>query len=488
MPFINKHIIKEFLNFNSKYQFLLFFFSLIFIFLKWSDLSVPIWHDETSYVPAFLWEIKGSFFLPWNYRPDWLMGHPFLHSFILWIAFSVFGPSVFIAKAVSLFLSLFFLVALYKMTEVVFKSSITAFYSVIFVMFLPLFLIHSSLILADISAMAFGFVSIYAFIAKKYKSLIFFSLCLGAIRESSLAFFVPIILYALLIPSHRKLLFYLLPGLFLFISHFLIYFLKTGSWIAHPYVSGILLHNPNPDFFNFSVIFGNTKGYFFNLVKDVFPYLFLILASVSIVLYIFLCLIKKQKRIFRKELLIPLGMCFLWFSFWIMYPEHTARNYFPLLMFIVPLGNYFIVKVIPFYHIFLTAICGFLIFQSVYLKSYSKIPTTYNQYDILNAKKFTSYFEKYYGEKIRISGHKIFSTWPENTLMSFAGYEYVKIPMRATTNCQIDYIKKYKAVIFRDIWQNCLSFYLAVNASPVFVKVETPIKDYELFLHKDLLN
>ena len=251
---------KNFLNFNSKLQvFLLLLFCLFFLFLKWSDLSLPIWGDEMSYAPAILWNVSGSFFLPWNYDPLLFMGHPFGHPFILYVAFSIFGPSIFVAKTVSLCLSVFFLVTLYKMTEIIFKSSITAFYSVILTMFLPVFLVYSSLILADIFAMALGFGSIYAFIAKRYKSLLLFSLGLGVIRESSLAFFAPLVLYGLAVSSQRKSCVYLIPGLCLFVSHFFIFFLKTGGWIAHPYITGVLLHNPDPRFFNLSVIPDNVQ-------------------------------------------------------------------------------------------------------------------------------------------------------------------------------------------------------------------------------------
>lgn len=34
--------------------------SLIFLFFKWPDLSLPIWDDETSYLPAILWETDWS--------------------------------------------------------------------------------------------------------------------------------------------------------------------------------------------------------------------------------------------------------------------------------------------------------------------------------------------------------------------------------------------------------------------------------------------
>ena len=475
----------DFLKFNFMQKVFLVLSASLVVFLKWPDLHLPVWADEMSYIPPQLWSMKASFFLPWNYDPLEFGGHPFLHPFILWASFFLFEPSIFTARAVSLVLSLFFLVSLYKMTAVVFKSSITAFYSCLFVMFLPYFLVYSSLIFADIPAMAFGFASIYAFTEKKHKSLLFFSIGMGAIRESSLAFFVPLILYGLAVPSYRKPLAYLLPGLFIFASHFYIFFLKTGGWIAHPYISGELYHNPNPEFFKFSVILENTRFYFLSLVNKVFPFVFLAGSVLSFVIYMLLLYSKKQKSHFGNEILIPFGMGFLWFFFWIMYPDQIERNYFPLLMFFVPFGMYFMVKALPYFHAFLIALCLFLAVQSFYIKPYAKAEVGYKQEHILKSKKFISYFDKKYGE--RLAGETIFSSWPDNYLMFFSEYEYVKTPIMASFDCHLDRVREYKAAIFRDTKDMCLPFYKAVKTSPSFVKVESPFKDYEIFLHESLL-
>ena len=482
------------LIFYPKYNPLfLFFLFVAFLCFKWPDLSLPIWHDEITYVPTILWNLEENgwnSFLPWNYDPIWFMGHPFLHPLLLYTAFFIFGPSVFVAKAVSLLLSLFFLITLYKMTEAVFKCSVTALYSTVFTMLLPYFWISSSLILADSAATAFGFGTIYAFITKKYKSLLLFALGLGTIRESSLAFFVPLLLYGLTVPSQRRSLLYLFPGLIAFISHFFIFFLKTGGWIAHPYISGTLAHNPNPVFFDFSIIPGNIKWHFLPFILNIYPIAFLIISGGAIIGYFTLFFLKKKKISLGKEILLPLFMCVLWFSFWIMYPDQTERNYFPLLMFLIPLGIYFIVKVMPYFYIFLIAISGFLFIQTVYMTPYIK-GSDYLKADILNAKAFISYFDTTYGNKIRNSEKKIFSSWPENTLLSFPKYEYVKYPINVISDCQFaektDIEKEYRAAVFRNTPNICTPFYNVIKNSDSFIQKETPFKNYKIFIHKDLL-
>ena len=490
-----KIMFKKFLNILSKhYPFFLFVLFPVFIFLKWPDLFLPIWGDEMSYAPHHLWTMKNgwSFFLPWNYNPLSFMGHPFLHPLILYTAFSVFGPSVFIAKVVSLFLSLFFLVTFYKMTELVFKCSVTAFYSTVFTMFLPYFWVYSSLILADISTAAFGFGTIYTFIARKYKSLLLFSLGLGVIRESSLAFFVPLLLYGLIIPSQRKSLLYLLPGLFIFISHFLIFFLKTGAWIAHPYISGTLSHNPNPVFFDFSIILVNIQQHFSPLILNTYPLVFFITAGGAFIGYIAMLFFEKKEISLGKEIFIPLSMCVLWFLFWIMYPDQTERNYFPLLMFLIPLGIYFVVKTVLCFHVFLIVLCTVLVTQTVYRKSYVH-PLNfmdYSQTDILDAKAFISYFDEVYARKIRNSEKMVFFTWPGNVLLSFPEYEYIEDSMNANSDCQLSEkkdIERYGAIIFWDITYVCIPFYKLVKTSDSFTQIKTPFEAYRVFIHKDFL-
>ena len=378
------------------------------------------------------------------------------------------------------------------MTEAVFKCSVTAFYSVIFACFLPLFWVYSSLILADILAMAFGFGAIYAFTAMKHKSLLLFALGMGMIRESSLAFFVPLILYGTAVSSHRKSLLYLTPGLIVFFLHFFIFFLKTGRWIAHPYMLGILSHNPNPDFFNFSIILNNIRYKFLPLVWDTFPLVFFLLVGIAIMGYIVIfCLNKKKDFSPSKEILIPLCMCVLWFSFWIIYPDQLERNYFPLLMFFIPLGIYFIVKVMPYFHIFLIGICSFLVIQTVYMESYINESDNYLQSDILNAKAFISYFDKTHGDKIRNSKKIVFFTWPESMFLTFPEYEYVKVSIDTYSDCQLSKktnIEKYGMVIFRNISDVCVPFYDKITTSNSFTQVETPFKTYKVFIHKDLLS
>ena len=197
---------------------------ILFLFLKWEDLYILPWRSEHVYINPFLLEVKGAFFFPWNYKPEYFMGHPPLQPLTLWLVFNIFSKSLFAGKAMCLSFSLLCLFNLYKATEALFGNKRLGYFSMIFTMFFPLFWNHSTLFLGDIPLMAFGFGLLYTFINKKYKTLLVYSVGTAMARESGLAFFVPLIFQAILSPSQRKSLIYMLPGLLLFFSHFFYFF------------------------------------------------------------------------------------------------------------------------------------------------------------------------------------------------------------------------------------------------------------------------
>ncbi|MBC6415349.1 MAG: glycosyltransferase family 39 protein [Bdellovibrionales bacterium] len=321
----------------------------LFIFLKWKDLFIPLWDDELVYAPNNLLDLEFSFFLPWNYDSNLFFGHPFLHPLILYITSSLFGFNVFPLKMISLILSFFCLGALYKMTLSLFKDKSIAFFTLLFCSFQDLFFAHSSFVLADILMMGLGFVNIYTFIEKKYKSLMFFSVALATSRESSLGFLLPLFLYAIFNKKqHKKSFFYIIPSLFVFLSHFLISFLKHGHLSTHPYTLGELPHNPHARFFDFSIFFDNSFN-FFNWFLTFYPSIWFKLFCFSIILFLYSFIQSKKLNLnIKKEIFIPLGMIFLFYMFWILWPDQLERNFFPIFIFFISIGNAFIIKYLPF--------------------------------------------------------------------------------------------------------------------------------------------
>lgn len=389
------------------------------------------------------------------------MGHPLLQPLALYTAFSLFGPSVFIAKTVALVFSILCLFSLYKITDVLFQNEFSSLFSVVFTMSLPLFWFHATLILAHIPLMAFGFGTVYAFTDKKYKTLLLFSLGLATIRESALAFFLPLVFQGILLPSHRKSLFCIIPSLLLLFSHFFLFFIRTGHWIAHPYVYGELLHNPNPRFFDFSLFFERTTRF----CKDVFfqfPYFFWCLLLIACGFFVFSKLKGKSsittflkeikqsnffligiksrgiKQILEKKFFSLLCVCVLFFGFWIGYPNYAFRNFFPVFVIFIPFGVFLIIKYVPFSRIILILICASLFLQNAFQNTSgllalfgvgvktpgSQLVKHYHE-ETLTARSFVSYLELKYGDGVNSLEKWIYMPFPYDRTMGNPLYGYV---------------------------------------------------------------
>ena len=527
---MRKSLDKIFLLFSFKNPGMWFvLFSVIFISLRWKNLYLLPWLDEFSYLDSSLLDYKWSFFLPWNYYPEHFMGHPVLQPLFLYITSSLFDLEVFIARATSLGFSFLCLFSLYKMTEALFKDKVTACFSVLLTMFVPLFWFHSILVLAHIPLMAFGFGTIYAFINKKYKTLLLFSLGLGAIRESAAAFFLPLVFHGILIPSQRRNVLYMIPSLLLFFSHFFIFFIRTGYWFAHPYTYGGLPHNPNPVFLNFSFFFERSL-LFSNRFFHQFPLLFwgLLLLSLGVVISsklkrknslnnLFLQWKRAEKGHFLKiwlvlrhlsenKTFIPLSVSVLFFLFWISYPDYAFRNFFPVIVIFIPLSIHFILKTIPFLsYIGLAAICSSLFFQNVFQstnsfwtalgvgveESGSQMERNHEQ-KTLSARSFVSYLELRYGDKARNLEKWVYMPFPYDQTMKHPLYGYVKNSYAVDHWRFMEKPERYGIVALVRTQISSLPYdeqvYQYLKGSDLFVKTSHPFsQEFILFIHRDML-
>ena len=514
--------------FSNKFYIL---FPIVFIcyFLlaqKERLLALP-WDDEFSYINPVLLDLHWSFFLPWHYKPEFFMGHPLGQPLVLWTALHLFGQKIWIAKATALGFSLFCLFSLYKMTFSYFKDRLLGGFSVVLALFFPLFWYQSTLVLGHIPLMAFGFGSLYAFQAKKPISFLFWSLGLALMRESALAFFLPLILQSLFIPSCRKFLFYMLPSVLFFFSHFLIFFIRTGHWIAHPYMYGGLLHNPDHKFFSFSFI--SRVPVFFIKFFHYYPLLFWLAILFSLFVWARRVLFQKKQetapqknsiknpqtkqkaglwlRFIQSWIFAPVLVCVLFFCFWIGYPEFNIRNFFPLFILFIPLSVYFIILHIPFSRHFLLALClACLLGQAFpFLKKWDKaflfIPKgmrkTERQIkkrrrDTLEAKALISYLELHYGAQISILEKPIFMIWPYDRALSEPFYGYTQKAYPAHHHIFFENPGEYRLAVLSKERRSKYLFnrrvYSFLKNNKSFIKIYTPrFKKFIIYAHKDLL-
>ena len=494
--------------------------------IRWKSLYMLPWLDEFSYLNTVLIEKDWSFFLPWNYRPEYFMGHPVLQPLALFLALNLFEENVWAAKLTALIFSLICLFCLYRMTKSFFRNEWTAFLSVIFTMFLPLFWLHSTLILAHIPLMAFGFGTIYAFRDQKYKTLFFFSIGLASIRESALAFFLPLVLQGFFVPHYRKSLCFITPALLIFFSHFLIFFLRTGVWFAHPYIYEGLPHNENPDFFNFSIVFDRSAKFFRDFFHQ-FPLVFWGIFFLTFFFFLYKRLIsstdfkslfhhkqslKFQKPLFSKlqieknsslrkllksKYFIFLSISISFYGFYIGYPDYGFRNFFPILIIFIPLSIHFIYKYCPLFQILLIFLSSCLFLENISHLSFNKKSGDILEKEIqkktLETKVFAFYLESNYGPQILKLKKKIYIPFPYDGSMSHPLYGYVKNSYNADHWQFFEEPDRYGIVaLIRDKikyipYNQKVYEYLKQSSSFIEQSPSLLSKDFILFIHKDIL-
>lgn len=508
MPAVNK---KKLFSFFTKTEPAFFFFLILFVFVKWKSLSILPWSDENFY-PEIL-KYNWSFFLPWNYRPEFFAGHPPLQPFALYTVFKLFGMKVWKAKALALAFSALCLFNLYKMTEVLFKDKGLAFLSAFFTMSIPLFWFKSTLVLGNIPLMAFGFGSVYAFLSKKFYTLILFSIALAAVRESALAFFLPLVFYAFFNRSYLKSLYCMIPSLLVFFSHFALFFIRERAWFAHPYTYGGLPHNPDPKFFDFSLFF-ERSGYFFKHFFYQFPLLFWWLFLFAIVSFFISSnktlkdyILDLRASLLCKNFFIPLSVSSLFFCFWISYPGYGFSNFFPLLLFFCPLSLYVIIKNLPLSRMALVLLGALLFIQNSVPKSDSFISKSgagvyysgfqweknYKQ-KILTAKRLVSYLEAEWSEALISLEKRIYMPFPYDIAMSGPEYEFVKNSYNTDHWRFMERPEEYGMIVLTQRSINELPYnrlvYEYLQESSSFLEQSLPIDlaDFILFLHKDIIN
>ena len=506
---MNKKILSFLKNQGGGYFYSLLL--IVFVFLKWKSLHILPWSDENFY--PYITEKEWVFFLPWNYRPENFQGHPAGQPFILWLAFKLFGLKVFTARMTALSWSLLCLFSLYKMTSALFQDKQTAFLSMAFAISLPLFWFQSTVLLAHIPLMACGFGAVYAFLSGKYKSLLLFSLGLAVVRESALAFFLLFIFYGLFNPSYRKALYYMIPSLLLFLSHFLVSFVRTGHWSTHPHALGTLPHNPNPEFFNFSLFFERSHHFFKDFFYQ-FPYVFWWLFLFSLGFFIFSKLrqrvfISSLKQLFnyREKVFIPLTVSALFFCFFISYPEYEFRNFFPILIIFIPLSLHFMIKTLPLFKKALMFVFWLLLIQNVFPKSspfivklgagvkYSGSQREEEERQrVLKAQTFVVYLEDKWGKPVRELEKWVYMPYPYDQIMSGHEYGYVKNSYSVDHWRFLEEPERYgivamaKRKISRLPYNELVYEYLQGSSSFVEQPLPPSLNDFVLFLHKDVLD
>jgi len=225
-------------------------FLLLFVFFKWSQLSLPFFWDESwVYGPALQLMAKdGPGLLP-NDLHDWYSrGHPLLFHFLgsTWI--KLFGSSLPVIHGFALSVSILYLVAVYWVAGRLFgwKAGIGA---GLLVAAQPAFIAQSTMVMPEIFLAATTLAGFYFLIRKKYMLTAFAGSLAVLTKETGLAIFGSFMIYWMLITLKNKQEFklrkslteflmlcipFLVFGIFLIIQYF------QKGWFFYPAHVGMI--------------------------------------------------------------------------------------------------------------------------------------------------------------------------------------------------------------------------------------------------------
>lgn len=262
---------------NKEYT-LFIFILLAFVYFKIPHLSIPLFWDEMGvYGKSIFYLLDNEIgLMPKYLDPELSRGHPMLYVFLSSIFSFLFGKDYFSMHAFNLLLSVFCLFSLFFISKKLFDKKV-ALNSVLILVFQPLFLAQSILVLPEIMLVVFMLWSIYFFLKEKW-ILYFISTALALLTKETAVFMPPVLAFCLIVWNlfyYRKLEF---KKSFIIFSPFLIFFLfliiqkAQNGWYFFPY------HNPfegDKRFFDFQIIYQKFKDFFhFILVEQGRVYLF----------------------------------------------------------------------------------------------------------------------------------------------------------------------------------------------------------------------
>jgi hypothetical protein len=146
----------------------------IFVWFKWSYLSLPFYWDEAwVYGPAVKEMIKnGIGLLPASLPPELSRGHPLMFHFLAALFGKIAGDSVFYLHLFSLLVAVVFLMVFYKNIK---ENKIFALFLTGVLAFQPIFLAQSGLLLPEMLLSLFCFLALKNYLNKAYKWYVFYA-------------------------------------------------------------------------------------------------------------------------------------------------------------------------------------------------------------------------------------------------------------------------------------------------------------------------
>src|SRR5690554_5266519 len=157
-------------------RLLAFFIIIVFIIIKIPHLDYPFFWDESYPYASAIHEMYqvGPSLSPSAISPELSRGHPTLFIFLVASWMKIFGTSLVAIHSFPLFISTLLSLSIYEISRRFFNAK-TGLIALVLIIFQPLYLVQSSMVLLEIFLAFFALLSLY-FYAKN--RLIPLSICL----------------------------------------------------------------------------------------------------------------------------------------------------------------------------------------------------------------------------------------------------------------------------------------------------------------------
>ncbi|MDC0231101.1 glycosyltransferase family 39 protein [Aureispira] len=168
---------------------------VLFLIYKLFHVGSPLFHDELEvYGRALYYMIdNGPTLIPGSMDTDLSRGHPLFFVFFMSLITKVLGGSYVVARILALLMSLGLILSTYYLGKEMFNKKI-GFLAAVLLIFQPLFITQSTMILPEMMLALLGVLSLLFYIQKKYLPYFLFSSLLILTKETGIILFAGIVL------------------------------------------------------------------------------------------------------------------------------------------------------------------------------------------------------------------------------------------------------------------------------------------------------
>ena len=299
------------------YNLIIFIVFLLIVFLsKLNILDTPYYWDETGWIRGANWLSDKNLLkaIPGFHPAPTFLGHPpGLHVSMAFL-FKVFGESIWLSHFFIVCFAFIGIYFTYLLGSYLF-GRLTGIFSALFLFFTPIYFAQSGMYLGDIPVTAFGVMSIYFGLKKKYIPYLIASIYLVFLKETGIAIILSFLLYLFITErkniknAFAQILKYSIP-LWLIAAFLILQKLTTGKFIGiYAFEFDIYKHTLDEFLLDF-----------ISILKWIFIFQYRYILSILIILN----LIIYPKSFYKKEFLLFIFIFVLAampFSYFILLPR-----------------------------------------------------------------------------------------------------------------------------------------------------------------------